>query len=79
MTGTPLVFANLDTRHFTFTAFAKTKHEAERLMAQAWKIHAKATGAENWNEFSGGVQYFSVALGEAYRDGDRLVPPMENK
>lgn len=69
----PFTLVTFDTRHFEFTGLATTQSNAERLMAKAWRLHCKQTGAD--------LDYFQIdclglldlSPGQVFRDFDRLL------
>lgn len=69
-----IVFATLDTVHFTFTALGTTTEEAREVLAAAWRAHRAQTGAAlTFDNLAGDTNYIVGAPGTALRDGTRLI------
>lgn len=68
------VMAEFETRHFTFRAFGATEDEARKLLARAWAVHAKNTGADPGylKENEDGVNCTEVKLGVVLCDGSEV-------
>jgi hypothetical protein len=61
--------AELQTRNFTFEAYASTEEEAKNLLAQHWKKHVKKTGATyTWEELEEEVYVCQIVLGQTYEN-----------
>lgn len=75
-----MIRAKLETRHFTFEAYAETETEALELLRFTWNSqHRKHyADAKPFDEFVGDddVCFFEVKVGTAYRDGEafKAVP-----
>jgi hypothetical protein len=60
--------AELQTRNFTFEAYASTEEEAKNLIAKHWKKHVKRTGATyTWEELEEDVYVSPIVLGQTYQ------------
>lgn len=67
--------ATLETRNFSFDVYAHSLVEAQYLMEQAWRKHAKATGATlTWSDVKDDLDVRDVRLNAVYRDGALLFP-----
>ena len=69
-----LVMATFDTPNFDFQVFGRDIAHCDHLLAAAWKMHAKQTGADPayLEECRDGVWYCEIEAGVALRDGEAL-------
>lgn len=73
--------ASLDTRHFSFEAFAPTRGEAQLALEAGFVKHAAAyrLALDWWYEDKDGIELNQIELGEAYRDRQLLLEPLPPK
>lgn len=73
-----MIWAQFETPHFTFDAFAKDRDSALALLFRAWNRHARAALADGAPEdvltyllrYQDDVQYREVRLGIVLMDGE---------
>jgi len=66
--------AHLDTRHYSFDAFGKTKESARAAMYKGMRIHALQSdidGRQFIFDYDDGIGFQEVKLGGCYIDHDR--------
>lgn len=71
------IHAHVNTGHYTFDAYGSTADEAEALLRAAWVRHVGVTGADPHMMrdliTEGDVNYLTVTVGTAYRDGSLIA------
>jgi hypothetical protein len=67
-----MVYARLETPHFTFDVISGDRKSAEWELRAAWHIHQTQTGAvADFDEFD--VSYREMNFDHVYRDGSPIV------
>jgi hypothetical protein len=76
-----VILAEFETPSFTFHALAGSEAEARKILASAWKVHAKDTGADRnyLEENEDGINFSEIEPGVVLRDGDRIFPRKKNE
>ncbi len=71
-----MYLAELDTGYFKFQGFGFDKDNAERVMIQMMKKHAKDRDISFptfWSEYNDGINYMDIRVGSGYRDYSEQV------
>ena len=69
-----MIYAELQTRSFTFRIFGASEEHCQSLLKQAWEKHAAQTGSdpEYWNTLLDDINYLPIEDGAVYRDWHKL-------
>jgi hypothetical protein len=70
--------AELETRHFTFTAYGLTEYQAWNALRRAWAVHRlqysnPTSTLARWSELKDNVTIRARDIGAAYRDHELLA------
>lgn len=69
-----ICLVTFETRHFTFTVLAANREEGVEKLREAWKTHARQTGADPgyFDEYADDVNSVPMTVGTVYRDGESV-------